>query len=488
MLKYLPSPTAQRFLDSRAYVKIFMGPVGGGKSTAALMELVHRSINQQAFNGKRRTKHMIVRNTLQQLKSTVKPLIDEWLIEKVGGAIGDWRLTDNTFEMRFALPDGTEVHSDFILLPADTPQDVRRLLSVEVSDAWLEEAREIDPEVFSGVQGRCARWPNVESGGVTYPGIICSTNPPPMGTWWQEVISEPPRKWEVFLQPPALLDDGQLNVGQIEGVPAAENIQYLDPDYYDNLTAGKTDDWIDVYLKNKFGAGGFGQPVFRQTFRRDFHISKAPLSAVSIGNAPIIIGLDNGLQAAAVVGQQDARGRVNILAEAFVPDGVTMGVEKFFDSILIPLLRARFPRIGTQHYLVVADPACFQRSQANEVTIAMGVQARGYQCIRAPGTGNNDPERRIGAVEGLLMRSIDGGAGLLLDPSCQHLARALEWGYRNKKLANGQQKAEPEKNHFSHIADALQYFAMHFNTQFHPASSMFRTQKRQVKSVKYAYS
>lgn len=479
MLNYRPSATAQAFLDSRAYVKIFMGPVGGGKSTAALMELLHRSIRQQAFNGKRRTKHLIVRNTLPQLKSTVKPLIDEWLIERVNGSLGSWRLSDYTFEMRFALPDETEVHSDFILLPADTPDDVRRLLSVEVSDGWVEECREIDPEIFSALQGRVARWPNRQSGGVSYPGIIGSTNPPPMGTWWQEVISAPPRKWEVFLQPPALLEDGTLN-------PDAENLEFLDPEYYDNLISGKSDDWIDVYLKNKFGAGGFGQPVFRQSFKRDFHISKLPLKPVMTGNSPIIVGMDNGLTAAAVIGQQDARGRVNILAEAFVPENTTMGVEQYLDRILIPKLRAKFPSLRSEHILFVLDPACFQRSQVNEVTIAQSVMSRGYRCVRAP--GNNDPERRIGAVEGLLLRSIDGGAGLLLDPECTHLAKALDWGYRNKKLANGQQKAEPEKNHFSHIADACQYFALHFNTQMHPSRSLFSTPKREIKKAGYAWT
>jgi len=481
VLNYVPSPTAQRFLDSRAYVKIFQGPVGGGKSTAALMELIQRSVNQQPWNNKRRTKHIILRNTLQQLKSTVKPLIDEWLVEKVQGSLGAWKLTDNTFEMRFALPDGTEVHSDLILLPADTPDDVRRLLSVEVSSAWVEEAREVDPEVFSGLQGRVARWPPRSAGGGTYPGLICSTNPPPMGTWWQQVISEPPKKWEVFLQPPALLDDGQIN-------PDAENLEHLDPEYYDNLTAGKSDDWIDVYLKNKFGAGGFGQPVFRQTFRRDFHISKLPLKPVSLGNAPLIVGMDNGLEAAAVVGQQDARGRVNILAEAFVPDKVTMGVEKFLDSILIPRLRAKFPSVRNEHYLFVVDPACFQRSQVNEVTIAQSIMSRGYRVVKAPtGASQGEVERRIGAVEGLLSRSIDGGPGLLIDPQCVHLAQALDWGYRNKKLANGQQKAEPEKNHFSHIADALQYFCLHYNVQIHPATAMFRPARREVKTAKYAW-
>lgn len=476
MLNYSPGETGEKFLGSKAFVKIIYGPVGGGKSTVALFELFQRSINQKPFNGIRRTKHIILRNTLQQLKSTVKPLIDQWLVTAVEGKLGAWKVTDNTFEMRFNLSDGTFVHSDFILIAADTPDDVRRLLSLEASDAWVEEAREVDPEIFSGLQGRVARFPNRASGGVTYPGLICSTNPPPMGTWWQQQMSEPPKKWEVFAQPPALLDDGALN-------PDAENLEHLDPDYYDNLISGKTDDWIDVYLKNKFGAGGFGMPVFKSTFRRKFHVSETELKPIVLTNNPLIVGMDNGLTAAAVIMQQDARGRVNVLDECFVPKDHTMGVERFLDSMLVPMLRNRYPA-RPENVLFVVDPACFQRSQVNEVTIAQAIQSRGFRVMKA---ASNDPEKRIGAVEGLLARAVDAGPGLLISSTCGHLAQALDWGYRNKRMANGETIATPEKNHFSHIADAFQYGCMHYNVQFDPAATMFKAHRREVKRVSFDY-
>ena len=119
---------------------------------------------------------------------------------------------------------------------------------MECPAAWAEEAREVDPEVFSGVQGRVNRYPNRANGGVTYPGVICSTNPPPVGGFWHATIINPPKGWEIFMQPAALLDDGTLN-------PDAENLENLAPDYYDNLLGGQTDDRIDVYLKNNLGAG-----------------------------------------------------------------------------------------------------------------------------------------------------------------------------------------------------------------------------------------
>jgi len=477
MINFKPGPVGQAFLDSRAFVKVICGPVGGGKSTDGLMDLFLRSLGQEPFNNIRRTKFILMRNTGQQLKSTIKPLIDHWFATLTANRMGEWRLTEGVFEARFKLPDGTVVHSEYCMMPADTPEDVRRLLSLECSAAWIEELREIDQAIFEGLQGRVARFPNRASGGVTYPGVIGSTNPPPMGSWLQELMADPPSNMEVFMQPPALDEEGRLN-------PDAENLDNLDPDYYTNLMAGKTEDWLDVYMRNKFGAGGFGQPVFRNTFKRDFHVSKTPLTPVSVSNYPLLVGMDNGLTAAAVIGQMDARGRVNILGESYVPEGQTMGVETFLDRILIPKLQAEFPA-GPGSILFVLDPACWQRSQVNEVTIAQAVQSRGYRTIKA---STNIPERRIAAVEGLLTRAIDGGPGILVSPSCPWLTKALDWGYRNKKQLNGAVSAVPEKNHYSHIADALQYFCLHYNQQVNPAATMFRRSAVPVQKSGYTYA
>lgn len=448
------SATAQAFHDSRAWVKIIMGPVGGGKSTAALFELLRRAAEQVPYKGVRRSKFIILRNTMQQLKSTVKPLIDQWFITLPDQPMGEWRLTENTFEIRKKMGhDGTILHTEFVLMAADTPDDVRRLLSVECSAAWVEEAREVDPEVFSGLQGRTNRFPNRAAGGVTYPGVICSTNPPPMGGFWHDAISNPPDKWEVFIQPAALLDDGSLN-------PEADNLANLAPAYYENLVAGKSSEWIDVYLKNKFGAGDYGQPVYKSTFKKSFHVAKEPLRPIMQSLNPLVVGCDNGLTAAATIGQQDARGRVNILAECFVPDGETMGFETFLDKHLVPLLRNKFPAFRPENIVFSMDPACWARSSLNERTLAQAAHARGFKVVKA---STNDPDRRIGAVENLLARQIDGGPGFLIDPSCTHLIGTFEWSYRFKKSNSGQSTTRPDKNHAANQADSCQYLALAFD-------------------------
>lgn len=477
MLNYEAGPVGKSFMDSKKYIKLISGPVGGGKSTVALFDLLARAIGQEPFKNVRRTKFIILRNTMQQLKQTVKPLIDQWFITLTDGTMGKWRLTDNVFEIKVVLADKTVVHSELLLQAADTPDDIRRLLSLEASAAWVEEAREIDPEVFDSLQGRVNRFPNRASGGVTYAGVICSTNPPPLGGFWHKLITEPPKNVAIFTQPAALLDDGTIN-------PDAENLRNLAPDYYDNLILGKTEEWMNVYLRNQFGAGDMGQPVYRSSFKPGFHVSKSNLQAISQSINPLIIGMDNGLQAAAVIGQQDMRGRVNVLGECFVPADTTMGVESFLDKLLIPKLRSEYPLFKPENICFVLDPACWQRSQVDEKTIADAIHRRGYRVIK-PNT--NDPERRIAAVEGLLVRQIDGVAGFLIDPRCAYLASACEWGYRFKKTAAGLGSSVPEKNHFSHISDAMQYLCWHFNMQL-DTNYNARSKARTVAKSRYTYN
>ncbi len=440
MLNYKPSPTGSRFLQSRRFNKLIMGPVGGGKSTVALMDLVDRAVNQAPFNNTRRTKFIILRNTIAQLKATVKPLMDTWFVTMTKGTMGQWRLSDNVFEAKFKMPDGTVVHSEFVLMAADTPDDVRRLLSLEASAAWVEECREVDPDVFAGLQGRVNRFPSKIAGGVTRPGVICSTNPPPLGGFWHKFITEEEKGKEIFIQPAALLDDGSLN-------PLAENLENLADDYYENLITGKTEDWINVYLKNLFGAGDMGRPIYKGTFKPSFHVATKPLQAVLQSLNPLVVGMDNGLQAAATIGQRDMRGRVNILAEAYVPEDETMGVETYLRTILVPMLRTKFPRFRPENIMFELDPACFQRSQVDEKTIAQAVAAYGYKVNKA---STNDPERRIQAVEGLLAQQIDGGAALLIDASCSHIIDTLTWGHRYKRSPAGTSSTVAEKNHYSH--------------------------------------
>jgi hypothetical protein len=168
--------------------------------------------------------------------------------------------------------------------------------------------------------------------------------------------------------------------------------------------------------------------------------------------------MDLGLTPAAVIGQLDPRGRALVLAEA---TGFDMGVQRFCATILRPLLAQRFPG---HPVLIVCDPAGVQRAQSDEKSAVDIIKALGFKVVPAK---TNALAARINAVDDFLLRQVDGSAAILIDPRCTALKAALIGGYRFKLRKQSQEYEEaPEKNKHSHIADALQYFALHTNASY----------------------
>jgi hypothetical protein len=76
----------------------------------------------------------------------------------------------------------------------------------------------------------------------------------------------------------------------------------------------------------------------------------------------------------------------------------------------------------------------------------------------------NDFVRRREAVAGLLSRmTMTARPALVVDPACLTLRKALGGGYCYRRLQVGGEarfKDVPDKNRFSHVADALQYLCV----------------------------
>jgi hypothetical protein len=86
------------------------------------------------------------------------------------------------------------------------------------------------------------------------------------------------------------------------------------------------------------------------------------------------------------------------------------------------------------------------------------VKRAGFAAYPAP---TNDIDKRLRAVEAYLLAQRDGGAAMIIDRErCPTIVRALNGGYRYAKTRNGVRKPLPDKNEYSHIADALQYAAV----------------------------
>lgn len=75
------------------------------------------------------------------------------------------------------LADGTRLDAEVLFLALDRPQGVKKLLSLELTGAWVNEAREMPRAVADMLQARVGRYPPVRGGGPTWSGS--SPTPPP---------------------------------------------------------------------------------------------------------------------------------------------------------------------------------------------------------------------------------------------------------------------------------------------------------------------
>lgn len=489
MSVYDPTRTQRAFMLDEAYVRVLAGPVGGGKSVTCVHELVRLACGQAPNkNGVRKTRAVIVRNTADQLALTTRKTVFDWLPP---GEAGVWKAVEKTFTLMATLADGTRVESEWLFIALDTPDDVRKALSLETTFLWGNEARELHSEVVDGLLGRLNRYPSMKDGGPTRSCALFDTNMPDEDTWWHDKMEAPPSNWSIFKQPAAILkpevyaerfdeepedvfEDKDGNPWCVN--PEADNYDHLPKQYYPNLIPGKTEDWLRVYLRSEYGRSLSGTPVYEKTFTYDFHVAKERLKYARGEAYPIVIGVDFGRTPAAVFKQRDPRGRVLTLGEVTAEN---MGIETFINTRLNPHVASHFPGAT---FLCAPDPAGFAKQQMNEMSLVDVLKKAGYKCVRPP---TNDPEKRIQAVERLLVQQLDGKAMYLIDPSCETLVRGFRYGYRYKLKKNGEMEDRPDKNSFSHVHDANQYADSVIDMNVRGVA--LQSGRREVKKVERVY-
>ena len=434
-INFQPPRTVERFMFDNSLVRCIVGPIGSGKSMGCIMELVRRC-QQQApdHNGVRFTRWAIVRNTLQQLRQTVLADVVNYL-----GPMVRFYVTDATIQLRVPLDDGTFMHSDWLLIPLDTPQDVKRLLSMQLTGAWINEIREVPIGVVAALIGRLGRFPSKINGGPTWFGLVADTNPWDTDSPYHDrFVLNPDAKWKLFHQPSGI-------------APDAENVENLPDGYYGNLMSNRDEDWVAVHVESQWGTSNAGQAVFRRSFHVPTHVRD--MQVVINPARPIMVAMDFGRTPAALIGQTDTFGRALIFDEVVTTD---MGLYAMVGDILKPKLQRDY---SIHRMFIVGDPAGGQKSQLSEETAFKVLEKCGFKAYPAS-TNSIDP--RLRTVERLMRSTIMGEPALQIRRAgCPTLIHALGNKYRYRKKRDGQLEDLPEKLHpWSDIADCLQYFAL----------------------------
>jgi len=463
-----PGPVAEAYLHDWNPINLIMGPVAGGKTwTSCIKALeVARLQHPSTKDGVRKARVVAIRQNYRRMHDTLipswqklfppdVPALGEWSGSKDGPCTHIIRLTDPVYG-RIELQMMFRAFGD-----NDLDSFVR---GFEPTAVYINESDELPAHCLGQLYKRCGRFPGPEErpDGVkpAWSGVFGDFNAPDEDSWVYE---------DVFLNP----RDGVTCRVQPSGLSAAaenvHNLEKIRPDYYKSLAA-QMESWeVRRMIENRIGFSRVGKPVW-PSYREEVHVGEVRADR----NVTLTIGMDNGLKFAAVIGQLGQAGGLKLLGEIASADGEGWTAERAAEEVAGYLSREFEAWIDPDLLDFVVDPAARNRIAARS---AQGVddealnwiilfqrrmaELLGFCSIRLAPT--NALGARIGAVEQYLGRfDRAGDPGLQIHPRCQLIRRAMSGGYRMVKRqgANGEYRTEPDKNHASHIADAVQYAAL----------------------------
>lgn len=430
---YEGSPTLLAFANDDHNMRGLMGPFGSGKSSACAVEIVQRGLVQEpsTLDNIRHTRWAVIRNTYGQLESTTQKTLFDWFPPHYFGIY-------RSSKHEYVITAFRGARIEIMFLALDRPEHVQKLLSLELTGAWVNEAREVPWEVIRVLGRRCNRYPAKREGGCTWWGVFMDTNPPDTESDWYRYFEEKrPPNAAIFKQPSGLS-------------PQAENKQHLPATYYTDMLNDLTDEQIKIYVHGQYGFETSGKAVYEGSYNDALHCSEV---AEYHPNVPIIKrGWDFGLTPAVSFSQMLPSGRKIVFDELCATRagaGAMAKAVKRYSADKYP--RAVFEDVG--------DPAGSYPGQEREESCFQVLNEEGIDIV----AGNQDLDARIESVRWGLENLIDGQPALAIHPRCTMMRRGFQGGYKHREVLSkdtlGDQRydAKPLKNKFSHIHDALQY-------------------------------
>jgi len=146
---YVATPTGAKFHKDESFIRAIIGPIGSGKSVACCWEIFRKACAQKAHtDGIRRSRWVVVRNTYRELIDTTINTYNDWF-----GELGYWRKMDMKHIVTMPLEDGTIVQYEVLFRALDKPDDIKKLLSLELTGGFLNECREIPKQLPKSYAG-----------------------------------------------------------------------------------------------------------------------------------------------------------------------------------------------------------------------------------------------------------------------------------------------------------------------------------------------
>lgn len=435
-----PGPVSTAFCDTDEPVSVLMGPAAGGKTVTSLQRGVLRAMRwPQTEPGVRRCRFLVMRQRMTDMEGSTIPSWLSWYPRALGAFVGK-EGSPKRHTLRLAHPNGgrVELEVHFRGIGEQSVDDALR--GFEFSFAYVDECDLMDADVMATLIKRAGRYPSetLESNPAQVWG---SCNAPEPDSWVvRDLIERPRAGWRLFRQPSGLS-------------PQAENLAVLGAEFYRKRAEVLPDYERKRFIENIPGLLRDESAVYPE-FSEALHVAASTLALVP--GVPLRVGVDAGGTPAALVLQRAPDGQWRAIAELSTHDPDSAGVvgPRRFGETLAALLSERAPGVPAE---VVADPsAAFGADREAGEGSWIDIVAR-CAGLRVTTARSQDPTLRIEALRRPLTRILEGGRpGLVLDPSCRLMARALARDYRWPVTA-GRRGDRPVKNWASHLVEAAQY-------------------------------
>jgi hypothetical protein len=473
-----PGPVVAAFMDSRAFIKFCIGPVGSGKTVGGLQcgllvgAMQPGTVDQRGVRW-RKARVGVIRESYPSLKSTTLKSWFNIVPESEGRFLWSAPFTHAFRKVLGRDKDGSpndilDIEYEFRAIGDQTVEEACR--GWEVNVVIVDEGDLQPPDLIPYLTGRVGRFSSLDAAHVVDPQIIVMMNMPDIENHAYVLA------FDKRIEGLSDSDQAELVKG-LDGRPLIET--FVQPGGLDakaenihNLPGGRTyyllqvaanqhkPGYIDRMVHNKPVPVMHGLAV-NPRFAYTDHVRACTWDR----RRQLIVGIDQGLFAAAVASQRDNNGDFQTLMECvnLAPNGKSLlkiGPSAFGRKLRQALLE-RFPGLTADDVRLVCDPAAFAAKdrEDSEHDWVLAVQ-KALDLGRIRKAKSNVQGLRNEAIWQLHERR----GGYAVDPSCTTLIKAHSGGYRYEKanLSTGETKSAPEiaETIYHNVADAEQYAAL----------------------------
>ena len=131
-ITYKVSPTFVKFHADESRYKFVMGPVGSGKSTGCIFDLLFNAMKQRPdVDGIRHSRYAVIRATYPQLRSSTIKTFVEWFKDKFSVVYS----TPIIGRLKYDLADGTKLDMEIMFVAIEDETTAEKLRSWEFTGA-----------------------------------------------------------------------------------------------------------------------------------------------------------------------------------------------------------------------------------------------------------------------------------------------------------------------------------------------------------------